>query len=158
MKVSIAGLSDYGFLSKVNEYHNFGGNGDNISPALSWENVPQGTKSFAVTVYDPDAPTGSGFWHWVAFNIPARLTSLAAGAGNPEITPDIKHANSDFGAPGYGGCCPPEGDIPHRYVFTLHALTCDELGVAQDLPNAVIRFLINMHTLEKASVVTLYQR
>lgn len=158
MKLSIAGLCDYGFLSKANEYHNFGGNGDNVSPALSWEHVPQGTKSFAVTAYDPDAPTGSGFWHWVAYNIPASLTALAAGAGNPANIPDITHAQSDFGTPGYGGCCPPEGDIPHRYIFTLHALSCDDLGVTPDLPNAVIRFLINMHTLEKASVVTLYKR
>ncbi len=158
MKLSVFGLSDYGFLSKENEYNDFGGNGDNVSPALSWENAPSQAKSFAVTVYDPDAPTGSGFWHWVAWNIPAGSSTLAPGAGNPLAASGIAQASSDFGAVGYGGCCPPEGDIPHRYVFTLHALSCDDLGVAPELPNAVIRFLINMHTLEKASVVTLYKR
>lgn len=158
MKLSIPGLSDYGFLSKQNEYNAFGGNGDNLSPALSWENAPQQAKSFALTVYDPDAPTGSGFWHWVAFNIPADTTALKAGAGYPDAQARFTQASSDFGQPGYGGCCPPEGDIPHRYIFTLHALSCEDLGVTADLPNAVIRFLIQMHTLQAASVTTLYQR
>ncbi|RWR01432.1 kinase inhibitor [[Pantoea] beijingensis] len=158
MKLLIEGLNDYSYLSKENEYNDFGGKGDNVSPALCWQNSPQQTKSFAVTVYDPDAPTGSGFWHWVAWNIPASAITLAAGAGNPEVASGIAQARSDFGAFGYGGCCPPEGDIPHRYIFTLHALSCDDLGVTPDLPNAVIRFLINMHTLEKTSVITLYKR
>ncbi len=157
MKLYVDGLSDYGFLSKKNEYNDFGGNGDNTSPALSWENVPQQAKSFAITAYDPDAPTGSGFWHWVAYNIPSNVHSLPAGAGNL-FDSAMKQASSDFGAPGYGGCCPPEGDIPHRYIFTVHALSCEDLGVTPDLTNAVIRFLINMHTISKASVITLYKR
>ena len=94
-------------------------------PPCLRENVPQGTKSFAVTAYDPDAPTGSGFWHWVAYNIPASLTGLTAGAGNPANTPDIKHASSDFGAR-LRRLLPARGDIPHRYIFTLHALSCDD--------------------------------
>ncbi|MBK4716655.1 MULTISPECIES: YbhB/YbcL family Raf kinase inhibitor-like protein [Tenebrionibacter/Tenebrionicola group] len=157
MNLYINGLSDYAFLSKKNEYCDFGGSGDNESPSLSWENAPQETKSFAITVYDPDAPTGSGFWHWIAYNIPSDKHSLPAGAGTL-FSSAIKQASSDFGTPGYGGCCPPKGDIPHRYIFTLHALSCNDLGVSPDLPNAVIRFLINMNTISKASVITLYKR
>ncbi len=157
MKLHVNGLSDYNFLSKKNEYNEFGANGDNESPALSWENAPQQTKSYAITAYDPDAPTGSGFWHWVAYNIPSSVQSLPAGAGKT-FDSEMKQASSDFGAPGYGGCCPPEGDIPHRYIFTIHALSCEDLGVMPDQTNAVIRFLINMNTISKASVVTLYRR
>ncbi len=95
--------------------------GENISPALSWSNAPKGTKSFAITVYDPDAPTGSGWWHWVVYNIPANVTSLPAGAGDPNSGLMLKGAvqgNTDFGTAGYGGPCPPKGDKPHHYHFT----------------------------------------
>lgn len=160
MQLTVTGLAPYGFLGKENEFNAFGGNGENISPALSWENVPENTKSFAITVYDPDAPTGSGFWHWVAYDIPRTARGLAAGAGSQiEIAGQaIRQAKSDFGQPGYGGCCPPEGAQAHRYIFTLHALGCENLGIDAEMPNAVIRFMIQMNSLQSASAVTLYQR
>jgi Raf kinase inhibitor-like YbhB/YbcL family protein len=117
----------------------FGCSGGNVSPALVWQNPPEGTKSFALQVHDPDAPTGSGFWHWAVYNIPASATGLDRGAGNSQATLPTGAFGGitdfqDTGATGpngnYGGPCPPTGDAPHRYVFTLYAL-----GVA-DLPSA----------------------
>src|ERR1039458_9504651 len=95
----------------------FGCSGGNVSPALSWSGAPQGTKSFALSVYDPDAPTGSGFWHWVMFNIPANVTSLPEGAGTPDKEPaGATQIENDYGTVGYGGPCPPKGK-PHHYQF-----------------------------------------
>ncbi|KMV67505.1 hypothetical protein WB66_23350 [bacteria symbiont BFo1 of Frankliniella occidentalis] len=147
-------------LSKKHEFNGFGGSGDNISPHLSWENIPEGTQSFAITVYDPDAPTGSGFWHWVAFDIPFEVNSLAENIGSPAVeTPFLfTQSHNDFGLPGYGGACPPEGDNAHPYIFTVHALGVDKLGIDQKTPNAVARFLIHAHSLASASLTGFYQR
>jgi Raf kinase inhibitor-like YbhB/YbcL family protein len=121
----------------------FGCTGGNISPALQWKNAPPGTQSFSLQLYDPDAPTGSGFWHWAVYNIPATETGLAQGAGNsPATLPANSHGgNTDFmdtGATGvngnYGGPCPPEGDRPHRYIFTLFALDVPDLEAAAGIP------------------------
>ena len=121
----------------------FGCSGGNISPELRWENIPAGTKSLALQVYDPDAPTGSGFWHWAVYNIPPTVTGLARGAGNsPSTLPAGAHGgNTDFfdtGATGvngnYGGPCPPAGDPPHRYIFTLFATSVDDLEAAGGIP------------------------
>jgi len=110
-----------------------GCNGQNISPALNWSNAPAGTKSFAVTAYDPDAPTGSGWWHWVMYNIPADATGLVAGAGNGRNAPrGSQEGRTDFGSKGYGGPCPPAGDKPHHYHFTVFALKVDKLDVPGD--------------------------
>lgn len=160
MQLSIDNSKDYDFLKKENEFDSFGGNGDNISPALFWENAPDETKSFAITLFDPDAPTGSGFWHWVAYDIPSTTKALPANSGQKDTLSigTIKQAISDFGTRGYGGCCPPEGDIPHRYIFTLHALDCETLDVSQDTPNSIIRFMIQMHSIQQASIVQLYKR
>src|SRR6478736_7446588 len=105
-------------------FKGFGCTGGNISPALNWSGAPSATKSFAVTMYDPDAPTGSGWWHWVMYNIPPNVSKLPPGAGDParEWLPGVTHGNTDFGNRGYGGPCPPAGDAPHRYIFTVHAL------------------------------------
>lgn len=151
---------DYlGAAHVLSETYGFGCAGENISPALSWSGAPNGTKSFAVTCFDPDAPTGSGFWHWVVANIPPSVTSLPAGAGSGEGLPDgALQVRTDFGAPGYGGPCPPEGDHPHRYLFTVHAVGLDTLPVDADTSAAVVGFLLNFNTLEKASLMGLYKR
>lgn len=128
-----------GTIAQEQVFNGFGCQGGNISPALSWSGAPAGTKSYAVTVYDPDAPTGSGWWHWVVFNIPASASGLPKNAGNPQtnlLPSGSIQSRTDFGKPGYGGPCPPEGDKPHRYVITLHALKVDKLPLDADAPAA----------------------
>jgi Raf kinase inhibitor-like YbhB/YbcL family protein len=140
-------------------FNGWGCSGKNISPALSWSGAPEGTKSFALTLYDPDAPTGSGFWHWVMFNIPADVASLAKGAGDPKSGAAPKGAvqsRSDFGTLGYGGPCPPKGDKPHRYQFTVYAVDVEKLDADERASPAVVGFNLNFHTLAKASLTGLY--
>lgn len=141
-------------------FNGFGCSGGNISPQLSWENAPEGTKSFAVTMYDPDAPTGSGWWHWVVYNLPASTTSIPTGAGSTD-SEGIKgaiQAKTDFGATGYGGPCPPEGDGPHQYIITVHALGTERLDVPEDASPALIGFNLNANSLAKASLIFYYGR
>ena len=156
-------FSDGDYLANdhvLSEAYGFGCAGGNLSPQLSWSAAPEGTKSFALTCFDPDAPTGSGFWHWVAVNIPADVTSLALGAGSGDgAMPDgALQTRTDFGAPGYGGPCPPEGDHPHRYLFTLHAVGLESLPVEADTSAAVVGFMLNFNTLAKATLMGLYKR
>src|SRR5665811_1697796 len=124
-------LSEAHILSKD---FGFGCAGGNQSPHLTWSGAPSGTKSFAVTCYDPDAPTGSGFWHWLVVNIPANVTELALGAGNAggTLPAGALQTRTDYGTPGYGGPCPPEGDHPHRYLFTVFAVGAASLDVKAD--------------------------
>ncbi|HZD26861.1 MAG TPA: YbhB/YbcL family Raf kinase inhibitor-like protein [Alphaproteobacteria bacterium] len=141
--------------------YGFGCAGGNKSPHLKWSGAPSGTKSFAVTCFDPDAPTGSGFWHWVVVNIPASVSELPLDAGNPAsgLLPDgALQVRTDFGAPGYGGACPPEGDVPHRYLFTVHAVGQDSLPVTADTSAAVVSFQLHFNALEKATLLALYKR
>ena len=144
----------------LSEAYGFGCAGGNLSPQLSWSGAPEGTKSFALTCFDPDAPTGSGFWHWVVVNIPADVTSLALGDGSGDGSmPDgALQTRTDFGAPGYGGPCPPEGDHPHRYLFTLHAVGVEALPVEADTSAAVVGFMLNFNTLAKAALMGLCKR
>ncbi|MFP6749091.1 MAG: YbhB/YbcL family Raf kinase inhibitor-like protein [Alphaproteobacteria bacterium] len=147
----------------LSEAFGFGCAGGNQSPQLSWSGAPDGTKSFALTCFDPDAPTGSGFWHWVVVNIPADVTELALGAGsgnggNGGMPDGTLQTRTDFGAPGYGGPCPPEGDHPHRYLFTLHAVGLDALPVEADTSAAVVGFMLHSNTIEKAALMGLYKR
>ena len=144
----------------LSEAYGFGCAGGNLSPQLSWSGAPEGTKSFALTCFDLDAPTGSGFWHWVVVNIPADVTSLALGAGSGDGSmPDgALQTRTDFGAPGYGGPCPPEGDHPHRYLFTLHAVGVEALPVEADTSAAVVGFMLNFNTLAKAALMGLCKR
>jgi len=126
----------------------------NTSPHLKWSGAPEGTKSFAVTCYDPDAPTGSGFWHWTVANIPADVTELPAGGPVPA---GAVEGRTDFGEPGYGGAAPPPGHGPHRYIFTVHAVDMDKLDVTQDNSGAVFGFNLHFHTLAKASITAVYE-
>ena len=141
--------------------YGFGCAGGNKSPHLAWSSIPEGTKSFAVTCFDPDAPTGSGFWHWVVVNIPAGTTELPLDAGNPKAGALPKGAlqtRTDFGAPGYGGPCPPEGHGPHRSVFTVFAVRQETLPVNADTSAAVIGFHLHFATSAKATLTGKFQR
>lgn len=146
-----------GQLSNEQVFNGFGCSGENISPDLSWENAPKGTKSFALMVYDPDAPTGSGWWHWVVFDIPKDVMSLEKGFGNKE-SKTIIQSITDFGQTGFGGACPPVGDKPHRYIFTIHALDTETLGLNKNANAALVGFYLNSHTLAKASIMAYYGR
>lgn len=141
-------------------FNSFGCIGGNISPDLSWEGAPEGTKAFAVTSYDPDAPTGSGWWHWTVFNIPANTTKLEAGAGSTKKSALPKGAiqgQTDFGKPGYGGPCPPAGDKPHRYIFTVYALK-DSVPLKKDASGAMVGFYLRQLKLAEASIEAKYGR
>jgi Raf kinase inhibitor-like YbhB/YbcL family protein len=131
--------------------------GGNASPALSWSGAPEGTKSFVLTVYDPDAPTGSGFWHWVMFNIPPTVTSLPQGAGASGKAPaGATQIENDYGTVGYGGPCPPKGDKPHRYIFTVYALNTDKLDLPATVHAAVVGFNVHFKMLAKAQFTSRY--
>jgi Raf kinase inhibitor-like YbhB/YbcL family protein len=142
-------------------YNGYGCTGKNISPALSWTKGPKGTKSYAITVYDPDAPTGSGWWHWLVYNLPANVTELAAGAGDSQgkqLPANTIQGRTDFGTTGFGGACSPQGDKPHRYIFTVHALKIEKINLPLDANAAMIEFTINANRLEKASFTATYGR
>lgn len=133
--------------------------GGNTSPQLSWSGFPAETRSFVVTCYDPDAPTPSGFWHWVAVNIPVTTTSLDTGAGASDATlpGDAFHVRSDLSTKNFGGAAPPKGDHPHRYYFVVHAVDVDKLDVDGDASAAVVSFNLAFHTLARAIITPTYQ-
>jgi Raf kinase inhibitor-like YbhB/YbcL family protein len=142
-------------------FNDFGCSGKNLSPALTWSGAPSGTKSFAVTVYDPDAPTGSGWWHWLVFNLPPDTTSLAQGAGDPKapkLPAGAVQSRTDFGGAGYGGPCPPQGDKPHHYIFTVYALKVDKIDVPAEASGAMVGYNLNGNALAKASLTATYGR
>ncbi|MEE8662338.1 MAG: kinase inhibitor [Acetobacter sp.] len=138
-------------------YAGMGQSGKNLSPALHWHGVPAGTKSFVLTIFDPDAPTGSGWWHWVVVNIPASVSTLPEGAGSGKggLPEGALQVRTDFGVPGYGGAAPPPGRV-HRYVVTLTALDTDRLDVAVDSSPALVGFMLNQHRLGEARLTILY--
>ncbi len=153
--------NDLGGQVTINEeFNGFGCTGENQSPQLSWKNAPEGTKSFAITMYDPDAPTGSGWWHWLVFDIPANINELVSGAGNMDLnlTPEgVIQSITDYGVNGYGGPCPPEGHGLHQYIITIYALKTDKLGLNESTNPAVVGYYLWNNTLAKASIVTYYQ-
>jgi Raf kinase inhibitor-like YbhB/YbcL family protein len=148
-------------IAEAQVFNGFGCDGGNVSPSLAWENAPAGTKSFALTVFDPDAPIGSRGWHWVMLNIPADVKALPAGAGDPaggKAPREAVQSRTDFGKPGYGGPCPPKGDRPHRYIFTIHALKVDHVDVDQDASGALAGFMIDANEIDKATLTGKYGR
>ncbi|MGH7602877.1 MAG: YbhB/YbcL family Raf kinase inhibitor-like protein [Gemmatimonadaceae bacterium] len=148
-----------GRIAASHVYNGMGCTGQNISPALQWSNPPAGTKSFAVTIYDPDAPTGSGWWHWVMYNIPANTTFLPSGAGNGRSAPrGSAQGTTDFGTRGYGGPCPPPGDRPHHYHVKVFALKVDRIDVPGNATAAFIGFNLNANKLGTAEIIGRYGR
>jgi Raf kinase inhibitor-like YbhB/YbcL family protein len=164
MELTSSSFKDGDYLAMdhvLSTEYGFGCSGGNRSPQLSWSGAPQGTRSFAVTCYDPDAPTGSGFWHWVVANLPPDVTELALDAGNPnggKLPAGAITVRNDTGQPGYAGPCPPEGDHPHRYLFTVFAVGVDQLPVNADTSAAVVGFFLNFNTLAKADLMGLFKR
>lgn len=145
-------------LPDAQVFSGYGCTGGNISPALEWSDPPEGTKSFAVTVFDPDAPRDGGWWHWVVFDIPATARSLPSGAGSGQGLPKgAVQARNDYGSTGYGGACPPPGPA-HRYVFTVHALDVKTLALDGNGPAAEANAMIEKHSLATASITATYGR
>jgi Raf kinase inhibitor-like YbhB/YbcL family protein len=160
LKLQSADVKPNATLPDKQVFDGMGCKGENVSPQLSWSNVPEGTKSFVLTVYDPDAPTGSGWWHWVVYNIPADATELPAGAGSgkAKLPAGAVEGRTDFGKAGYGGACPPPGDKAHRYIFTLYALKVDKLEVPADASAAMIGFMTKANAIGSATFTAKYGR
>lgn len=146
-----------GQAAPAHYYNGFGCTGANQSPHLRWVNPPKGTQSFAVTMYDPDAPTGSGFWHWLVFNLPSTAQELEANATTGMPAGAVQSKN-DYGIYGYGGPCPPTGHGPHAYVVTVWALDVPSLDLSADTQPAVVGFNLHAHVIQKASIVVYGQR
>jgi hypothetical protein len=143
-------------------FNDFGGTGDNVSPQLNWSEPPAGTKSFALFCHDPDAPTGgAGFWHWLVVDIPASTRALAQGAGaagDAGLPAGAKPIRNDYGFSHWGGPCPPVGDPPHRYVFTIYALSIEKVEAPEGATASLVGFIVNQNVLAKASLTGLYGR
>lgn len=129
----------------------------NTSPQLTWSGAPEGTRSFVVTCFDPDAPTPSGFWHWVLVDLPGEVTSLDTGAASGNLPANAFHCRNDGGNKGFMGAAPPEGDQVHRYFFVVHAVGEDSLGVDSDASPAVVSFNLAFKTLGRAIIHGTYR-
>jgi Raf kinase inhibitor-like YbhB/YbcL family protein len=153
-------IANGGRIAEAQVFNEFGCNGGNVSPALAWSGAPADAKSFALLVHDPDAPTGSGWWHWVVYNLPAGTTSLPAGAGDPRknlMPAGAVQGRTDYGSVGYGGPCPPPGK-PHHYHFQLYALKVAKLDLPAGASAALVGFNVRAQALAQAELVGLYGR
>ncbi|QCR37890.1 kinase inhibitor [Nissabacter sp. SGAir0207] len=150
-------LKDGDKMPQRQVFNGMGYSGENLSPHLAWDGAPEGTKSFAITVYDPDAPTGSGWWHWGVANIPADVRELATGVGSGQgsLPAGAVQTRTDFGKAGYGGAAPPQGES-HRYQFTVHALDLEQIEVDENTSGAMLGFYIHHHSLGKASLTVTF--
>ncbi|MES2677449.1 MAG: YbhB/YbcL family Raf kinase inhibitor-like protein [Pseudomonadota bacterium] len=162
MTISSADFKEGETIKEANVFNGFGCQGKNISPQIIINDIPANAKSLALTVYDPDAPTGSGWWHWVVYNIPAKTKTIFSG--------DVTHSKelsfgkaavfgkNDFGTFEYGGPCPPAGHGVHHYTLTVYALGVDKLNLPKDASAALIGYNINANMVDKASITALYKR
>jgi Raf kinase inhibitor-like YbhB/YbcL family protein len=161
-KLSSPDIKPNATIGEEHLFNGFGCSGKNISPALQWSGTPKGAKSFALLVHDPDAPTGgAGWWHWLVIDIPADTTELKKDAGKADgsnLPRGAVQIATDFGAPGWGGPCPPAGDKPHRYNFTLHALKVEKLEVPKDAKASLVGFMVNANSIAKAALTGKYGR
>ncbi|MDB1123414.1 YbhB/YbcL family Raf kinase inhibitor-like protein [Vibrio algarum] len=161
LKLTSEDIGQGKLMTSKQESSGAGCNGSNHSPHLKWSSVPEGTKSFAVTAYDPDAPTGSGWWHWQLVNIPADITELPANAGSTteNLAPEgSMHIENDKGEKGYGGACPPKGQNAHRYQFTLYALATKGLQLPPNASGAMAGYMIKAYTIESVTIEATYKR
>lgn len=154
-------ISENATLPQSMVFQGFTCEGGNQSPELNWTGAPTDTKSYVVTMYDPDAPTGVGWWHWLVFNIPADVNSLSLGAGNPAanlLPAGTQQGYTDYGSSEFGGACPPVGDTPHRYIVTVYALDVDNLPTGPETTGAKLSFLMRGHILAEATITGRYGR
>lgn len=159
MKLTSKDLTPGESMASAQVFNGFGCEGTNISPHLAWSGAPVGTKSFAVMAYDPDAPTGSGWWHWTAFNLPADVSEIATGAsGEGKLPHGAVQGRTDYGESGYGGACPPVGHGLHRYQFSVYALSVDKLPLDENAPAAMVGYFVRANALDQATVEVTYQR
>ena len=159
MQLDSKSIENGATLPNTQVFSGFGCEGGNKSPHLRWKNAPEKTKSFAISVYDPDAPTGSGWWHWTAFNIPKTTSELPEGVKlESQISNGVIEGRTDYGSSGFGGACPPPGDKAHRYIFTVYALDTASLPLDSNASGAMFGYFVNSHTIEKASITAFYGR
>lgn len=149
-------FQDGDYLPKVLAHGAAGGR--NHSPALRWQHLPPDTQSLALSCYDPDAPTGSGFWHWYVINLPVSCTELPENANVVGLPAGCWVARNDYGQHDYGGPCPPPGHGPHHYIFTLHALDCPRLELPPDISTAAVGFNVWQHRIASATLTGLYRQ
>ena len=149
------------FMSKVHEFNGYNCSGGDLSPHLKWSDAPKGTKSFAITAYDPDTYSGSGWWHWQVINIPITVMEIPTGAGsnkNSSTPIGSTQIENDFSIPAFSGACPPKGDGLHHYRFTIHALSVENIELPKNASGALAGYMINLHTIESSTIESLYQR
>jgi Raf kinase inhibitor-like YbhB/YbcL family protein len=165
MKISSPDFKEGEVIKEVNVFNGFGCSGQNISPEINIADIPKDTKSLAITIYDPNAPTGSGWWHWIVYNIPAATKNIAAGKGdNKKTAPWVSFGKegmfgrNDFGTQNYGGPCPPLGHGVHHYILTVYALSVEKLKLPKNASAALIGFNINANTIEQDSITAIYKR
>lgn len=156
-KLTSNDISEGKHLKDDHVFQGFGCEGKNLSPHLAWKNAPEETKSFAVTVYDPDAPTGSGWWHWNVVNIPSSVSELPIGSNAENLPKSVTQIRNDYGVIGFGGACPPPAEV-HRYKFTVHALGVEALELPENASNALAGFMIRANSLASDTITAVYTR